>query len=133
MNEGWVPMEKEMENKTYSLEGSGSIGEVRIADDVVAMIAGYAALETDGVSALAGNATGDLLNRVGVKTLAKGAKVEVVDHVVSVELSVILRYGYNIPATSSKIQEKVKSAIETMTGLEVSDVNIRIAGVEMDK
>ncbi len=126
-------MEKEMDNKTHFLEGTGSIGEVRIADDVVAMIAGYAALETDGVSALAGNATGDLLNRVGVKTLAKGAKVEVVDHVVSVELSVILRYGYNIPATSSKIQEKVKSAIETMTGLEVSDVNIRIAGVEMDK
>lgn len=126
-------MEKEMENKTYSLEGSGSIGEVRIADDVVAMIAGYAALETDGVSSLAGNATGELLNRVGVKTLQKGAKVEVVDHVVSVELVVILCYGYNIPATSSKIQEKVKSAIETMTGLEVSDVNIRIAGVEMDK
>ena len=126
-------MEKEMENKTYSLEGSGSIGEVRIADDVVAMIAGYAALETDGVSSLAGNATGELLNRVGVKTLQKGAKVEVVDHVVSVELAVILCYGYNIPATSSKIQEKGKSAIETMTGLEVSDVNIRIAGVEMDK
>ena len=126
-------MEKEMENKTYSLEGSGSIGEVRIADDVVAMIAGYAALETDGVSSLAGNATGELLNRVGVKTLQKGAKVEVVDHVVSVERAVILCYGYNIPATSSKIQEKVKSAIETMTGLEVSDVNIRIAGVEMDK
>lgn len=126
-------MEKEMENKTYSLEGSGSIGEVRIADDVVAMIAGYAALETDGVSSLAGNATGELLNRVGVKTLQKGAKVEVVDHVVSVELAVILCYGYNIPATSSKIQERVKSAIETMTGLEVSDVNIRIAGVEMDK
>ena len=126
-------MDKEMENKTYSLEGSGSIGEVRIADDVVAMIAGYAALETDGVSSLAGNATGELLNRVGVKTLQKGAKVEVVDHVVSVELAVILCYGYNIPATSSKIQEKVKSAIETMTGLEVSDVNIRIAGVEMDK
>lgn len=126
-------MEKEMENKTYSLEGSGSIGEVRIADDVVAMIAGYAALETDGVSSLAGNATGELLNRVGVKTLQKGAKVEVVDHVVSVELAVILCYGYNIPATSSKIQEKVKSAIETMTGLEVSDINIRIAGVEMDK
>ena len=126
-------MEKEMENKTYSLEGSGSIGEVRIADDVVAMIAGYAALETDGVSSLAGNATGELLNRVGVKTLQKGAKVEVVDHVVSVELAVILCYGYNIPATSSKIQEKVKSASETMTGLEVSDVNIRIAGVEMDK
>lgn len=126
-------MEKEMENKTYSLEGSGSIGEVRIADDVVAMIAGYAALETDGVTSLAGNATGELLNRVGVKTLQKGAKVEVVDHVVSVELAVILCYGYNIPATSSKIQEKVKSAIETMTGLEVSDVNIRIAGVEMDK
>ena len=126
-------MEKEMENKTYSLEGSGSIGEVRIADDVVAMIAGYAAWETDGVSSLAGNATGELLNRVGVKTLQKGAKVEVVDHVVSVELAVILCYGYNIPATSSKIQEKVKSAIETMTGLEVSDVNIRIAGVEMDK
>ena len=121
------------ERNTFVLQDDDNIGSVKIADDVVAMIAGYAALETDGVSSLAGNATGELLNRVGVKTLQKGAKVEVVDHVVSVELAVILCYGYNIPATSSKIQEKVKSAIETMTGLEVSDVNIRIAGVEMDK
>ena len=126
-------MEKEIDKNAVVLKDEENVGVVQIADDVVAMIAGYAALETDGVSSLAGNATGELLNRVGVKTLQKGAKVEVVDHVVSVELAVILCYGYNIPATSSKIQEKVKSAIETMTGLEVSDVNIRIAGVEMDK
>lgn len=126
-------MEKETDYNIRSSEGTASIGEVRIADDVVAMIAGYAALEVDGVASLAGNATGELLNRVGVKTLSKGAKVEVVDHVVSVDMAVILRYGYNIPAASAKIQEKVKGAIETMTGLEVSDVNIRIAGVEIDR
>ena len=125
-------MEKVAE-RSIGLQGeAGSIGEVRIADDVVASIAALAALEVDGVASMAGNATDELLSRVGVKGTGKGAKVEVIERIVSVEMAVNLKYGYNIPAVSSRIQEKVKSAGETMTGLTVSDVNIRIAGVVMN-
>lgn len=125
-------MEKDTE-RNISISGEkGQIGEVRIADDVVASIAGLAALEVDGVASMAGNATDELLSRVGVKGTNKGAKVEVVDRLVSVEMAVNLKYGFNIPAVSEKIQEKVKGAIETMTGLTVADVNIRIAGVVMN-
>ena len=75
----------------------------------------------------------ELLSKVGVKNLKKGVKVDVLNKVVRVDLALIMEYGYNIPATSQRVQEKVKTAIENMTGLEVSDVNIRIAGVNMVK
>ena len=125
-------MEKDTERNMNVLQGDGKIGEVQIADDVVAMIAGLAALEVDGVASMAGNATNELLSMGGVKGGAKGARVEVVDRVVSVDMVLHLKYGYNIPTVSGKIQEKVKSAIETMTGLAVAEVNIRIAGVVMN-
>ncbi|HOO28452.1 MAG TPA: Asp23/Gls24 family envelope stress response protein [Lachnospiraceae bacterium] len=108
-------------------------GEVRIADDVVANIAGLAATEIEGVAATAGNITNELMSKVGMKTLPKGVKVELLDDVVSVEMALVMEYGYNIPATCRKVQERVKSSIENMTGLEVSDVNIRIAGIDMTK
>ena len=125
-------MEKDTGRNTYVLQSSDRIGEVQIADDVVAMIAELAALEVDGVTSMAGNATNELLSKVGVKGMHKGARVEVIDRIVSVELAVNLKYGYNIPTVSGKIQEKVKNAIETMTGLTVADVNIRITGVTMN-
>jgi len=115
-----------------ALQDGGYIGQVQIADEVVAMIAGLAALEVDGVSSMAAGATKELLSKMGKKAVGKGARVEVKDRTVRVELAVNLKYGYNIPTVSGKIQEKVKSAIETMTGLAVADVNIRIAGVTMN-
>ena len=125
-------MGKDTERNTYALQRGGSIGEVQIADDVVAMIAGFAALEVDGVASMAGNVTEELLSKVGVKGMNKGARVEVTEQTVSVDMAVNLKYGYNIPVVSEKIQEKVKNAIETMTGLSVDDVNIRIVGVVMN-
>ena len=97
------------------------------------MIAGLAATEVEGVSAMAGNISNELLSRMGVKNLAKGVKVEVIGKRVKVELALIVEYGYNIPAVSQKVQERVKSTIENMTGLEASDVDVRIAGVNMQK
>lgn len=126
-------MEKELDRNTYELQESENIGAVKIADDVVAMIAGIAATEVAGVAAMAGIVPNDFMNKVGVKNLKKGVKVEVINKAVKVDLALIMDYGYNIPATSQKVQEKVKNAIENMTGLEVSDVNIRIAGVNMQK
>ena len=105
------------------------LGSVAIADDVVGMIASLAASEVKGVTALVGNITNELMSKVGVKNLTKGTKVDVIDNMVTLDLSVRLEYGYSSPETCRKVQEKVKNAIETMTGLQVADVNIRIASV----
>ncbi len=92
-----------------------------------------AATEVEGVSAMAGNITNELVGKLGMKNLSKGVHVEVLEGAVSVELALHMQYGYNIPTVSAKVQDKVKSAIENMTGLSVSDVNIRIAGVDIEK
>lgn len=125
-------MEQGAENSGYELREEKA-GTVKIADDVVAMIAALAATEVDGVAAMAGNLTNELLSRVGVRGLSKGARVDVSGKKVKVDLAITMEYGYNIPATCQKVQAKVKSAIENMTGLEVLDVNIRIAGINVTK
>lgn len=125
-------MAREAEGNTH-LIGTDGLGEVKIADDVVAVIAGYAATEVEGVSTMAGNVTNELMSKVGVKNLSKGVKVMVADGSVRVDLVILVEYGYGIPAICKKVQEKVKTAIENMTGLQVVDVNIRIAGVDMEK
>ena len=126
-------MEKSVEQNTYVLQENDDLGTVKIADDVVAVIAGLAATEVKGVEAMAGNISNELMSKMGVKKLSQGVKVEVLDKRVKADLNLIVEYGYNIPAISQKVQEKVKSTIENMTGLEVTDVNIRIAGVNMLK
>ncbi|MBU9725070.1 MULTISPECIES: Asp23/Gls24 family envelope stress response protein [Diplocloster] len=118
---------------TYMIHADGNLGEVQIADEVVTIIAGLAATEVEGVASMAGNITNELVSKLGMKNLSKGVKAEIVDNNVSVELALNLKYGYNIPETSEKVQDRVKTAIENMTGLQVIDVNIRIAGVEMEK
>ncbi len=125
--------EQDKKSKTYNVESTAQIGTVKIADDVVGMIAIYAAMEVEGVSSMAGSMTTELLDMAGIKSQNKGVKVEVEDGKVRVALSLIMAYGYNIPATSSKVQNKVKSTIESMTGLRVTDVNIRIAGINVAK
>ena len=95
-------MEKEIDKKNLVLREDESIGTVQIADDVVAMIASLAATEVDGVSAMAGNITNELMSKVGVKSLTKGVKVEVLDKNVTVDLTVTMEYGYNIPGVNTK-------------------------------
>ena len=116
---------------THKVYEKDKIGEVRIADEVVAIIAGLAATEGEGVDSMAGNITNELVGKLGMKNLSKGVKVDVTEEHVSVDLSLNLKYGYNIPDVSERVQDRVKSAIENMTGLTVLDVNIRIAGVNL--
>ena len=123
-------MSKE-EKSTYTIKAYENLGEVKIADDVVSIIAGLAAMEVDGVSSMAGNATRELISKLGMKSLSKGVKVDVLEGIVTVSLALNLKYGYSIKETTAKVQEKVKAAIENMTGLEVADVNIRVAGVDV--
>ena len=124
-------MDKDLDRKTLVLQEDENIGTVKIADDVVAMIASLATSEVEGVSAVGNNLTNDLMNKVGVKNIAKGVKVDVKETKVTVDVVVTMDYGYNIPVTSRKIQDKVKAAIENMTGLKCTEVNIRIAGVKL--
>ena len=117
---------------TYKIQDLGGIGEVQIADEVVAIIAGLAATEVDGVASMAGNITNELVSKLGMKNLSKGVKVDVLEGIVTVSLALNLKYNYSIVEVSARVQEKVKNAIENMTGLEVADVNIKVAGVEME-
>ena len=123
----------ETENRsTHKLYEKDKIGEVQIADEVVAIIAGLAATEVEGVDSMAGNITNELVGKLGMRNLSKGVKIDVTEEHVCVDLSLYLKYGYNIPDVSAKVQDKVRTAIENMTGLTVLEVNIKIAGVNMD-
>ena len=120
------------ERNIYTIQNDAGKGEVKIADEVVAIIAALAATEVEGVASMAGNITNELISRLGMKNLSKGVKVDVLEGVVTVSLTLNLKYNYSVVEVSRKVQEKVKNAIENMTGLEVADVNIKVAGVEME-
>ena len=120
------------ERNTYTIQNDSSMGEVKIADEVVAIIAALAATEVEGVASMAGNITNELVSKLGLKNLSKGVKVDVLEGVVTVSLALNLKYNYSIMEISTKVQEKVKNAVENMTGLEVADVNIKVAGVDME-
>lgn len=119
------------ERATFTIKEDENLGEVKIADEVVAVIAGLATMEVDGVSSMSGNATRELIAKLGMKSLSKGVKVDVLEGIVTVSLKLNLKYGYSIMDVTGKVQEKVKAAIENMTGLTVADVNIRVAGVDV--
>ena len=123
-------MGKEVKNE-YTIKLENSRGEIIIADEVIAIITGLAAMEVEGVASMAGNATRELISKLGIKSLSKGVAVEVVKDTVTVEAALNLKYGYNIKEVSTKVQEKVKVAIENMTGLIVADINVRVAGIEV--
>lgn len=108
------------------------LGEIRINDDVIAAIAGIAATEVEGVNSMVGNMTGEIIGKLGYKSLSKGVRVDVEEGKASIILSLNIEYSFNIPDVSRKVQERVKSVVESMTGLEVTEVTVRIAGVNLE-
>lgn len=126
-------MAAENQGNTYNITESGVLGDIQIADEVIAIIAGLAATEVEGVAKMYGNITNELVGKLGMKNLSKGVKVSVTPEDVKVDLSLEVKYGYSVMDVSTKVQEKVKQAIETMTGLTVSMVRVRIAGVAIEK
>ena len=120
-----------MSDRAYSIENEEIRGEIQIADEVVCAIAAIAATEVDGVASIAGNVTSDKVAHLGMKKIVKGVKAEIIENIVTISLTLNMKYDYNIREVTAKVQEKVKSAIESMTGMEVNDVNIRVAGVEI--
>ena len=117
--------EVDRDDKTYHLR---SLMDFKFPED-----GGIPLDQVEGVDSMAGNITNELVGKLGMKNLSKGVKVDVTEEHVSVDLSLNIRYGYNIPSVSEQVQEKVSTAIENMTGLTVLDVNVKIAGVNMDE
>ena len=99
---------KIQKRNTYTIYDDEGIGTVQIADEVVAIIAGLAATEVDGVASMAGNITNELVSKLGMKNLSKGVKVDVLDGVVCVDLALNLKYGYEIPISvlARKVADK---------------------------
>ena len=128
---GGTIMSKDLERNTHKIETSDGLGEVHIADEVVAIIVALAATEVEGVASMAGNMTHEIVAKLGMKSLSKGVSVEIVDNTVSVKLALNLEYGYSVPEVCAKVQDKVKTAIENMTALQVLDINVTIADVNM--
>jgi uncharacterized alkaline shock family protein YloU len=104
-------------------------GNVKIADEVVSVIAGIAATEVDGVVGMSGGFAGGLTELLGKKNLTKGVKVHVSEKEVSLDIFILVGYGVRIPDIAQEVQEKVKLSVESMTGLSVTEINVHIQGV----
>lgn len=115
------------------VQGNLEIGNVKISEEVVAIIAGVAAMDVPGVAGMSGGIAGGIAEILGRKNLSKGVKVEVGEKEAAIDLYIIVEYGCRIPDVSWDIQEKVKNAVETMTGLDVIEINIHVQGVNIEK
>ncbi len=107
-------------------------GAIRIANEVVGIIAGLAATEIEGVAGMSGGLAGGIAEIIGRKNLSKGVKVEVGETEAAIDLYMIMEYGVRIPDVSWEIQNNVKKSIESMTGLDVVEVNIHVQGISFD-
>ena len=114
-------------------EINNEFGAIRIADEVVATVAGLAAVEVQGVASMSGGWGTDLVEKLGKKNFGKGIKVEVVNDETKIDIFLIIEFGYPIPQVAADVQREVKQAVETMTGLNVTQVNVHIVGVSLKK
>lgn len=108
-------------------------GSIKVTDEVVMIIAGLAATEVEGVTAMNDNMTKEIISRLGINSLSKGVKITTVGSAVKIDLKISVDFGVSIPKVSQAVQERVKNAVETMTGLQVESVSVRIAGLNIDK
>jgi uncharacterized alkaline shock family protein YloU len=120
---------------SYKIYDKGSLGEVHIADEVIAVIAGIATMEVEGVASMAGTAKDiqkEIISKLGMKVLSKGVGIKVEDDKVEADISVVLSYGKSIPEMTKAIQEKVTTEIENMTGMTVGAVNVDVVDVNLE-
>ncbi|GAC89703.1 Asp23/Gls24 family envelope stress response protein [Anoxybacillus sp. LAT_35] len=116
----------EMEN------GHNGLGKVEIAPEVIEVIAGIAASEIEGVAQMRGNFAAGVVERLGKKNHGKGVKVDLTDRGIIIDIYCVMNFGVSIPTVSQKIQENVRQALLTMTGLETAEVNVHIVGVQFE-
>lgn len=117
----------------FSSDEKIKYGTVKIANEVVSIIAGLAATEIDGVTGMSGGITGDISELLGMKNLSKGVKVEVGEKEAAIDIFIIVDYGSKISEVAKAVQNNVKEKVETMTGLNVIEVNVNVQGVNIPK
>ena len=129
-NEDEKIIDEEIVDETIVAENEG----IKISNDVVASIAGVAVSEVPGVYGMAGSLAGGISEGFsGKKNLSKGIKVEVGEKETKIDVNIIVEYGARIPDVAFEIQNRVKKAVETMTGLKVAGVNIHVQGINTIK
>ena len=122
-------MTENKENK-YTIQEEADEGFIQIADDVVASIVGLAVTEVDGVSKLTGDITREIIAKLGKNNLSRGIRIDFSGEALKIDVSVEIKFGYNIVDVSKAVQEKVKQSLLTMTGLECSVVNVRVSSID---
>lgn len=125
-------MSKEEKKNRFTIPTEKGIGEVVISEEVIATIAALAAVEVKGVVSMVGTMPNEIVERLGMKKLSKGVKIELVEDAVSIDLALNISDNAVIPDLSEEVQAKVKGAVETMTGYPVESVNIRVASVVIE-
>ena len=127
-------VEEELKESEITVEtAEGETSSIQIADEVVAIVAGKAVAEAPGVFSMAGGFAGGISEVFGgKKNLTKGIKVEVGEKEAKIDVNIIVEYGTRIPDVAFDIQNRVKSAVEGMTGLKVTAVNVHVQGVNTD-
>ncbi len=118
-----------MDMEKDTIKSDSALGTIRIADEVVSIIAGLAATEIDGIAGMSGGLVGGIAEMLGRKNFSKGVKVEVGEKEAAIDLYIIVKYGVRIPDVALAAQENIKHAIENMTGLSVVEVNVHVQGV----
>ena len=127
MEENKIVEEKDIEEVENGTEG------IKISSDVIAVIAGVAVSEVPGVFGMAGGFAGGITEVLkGKKNLAKGIKVDTTDNKAKIDVNIIVEYGARIPDVAFEIQNRVKTAVENMTGLKVEEVNVHVQGVNTE-
>lgn len=121
-------IQEEITEEINEIEENG----IKIADDVVATIAGKAASEVEGVYSMAGGFAGGISEVFGKKSYTKGIKVDNTEKSIKIDVNIIVEYGARIPDVAYEIQNRVKKAVENMTGLKVEEVNVHVQGVNTD-
>lgn len=132
--------EKEIKTENEELKEEIVVGEVEksedgieISNDVIAVIAGVAVSEVQGVASMSGSFAGGITEVLsGKKNLAKGIKVEKSENTAKIDVNIIVEYGSRIPDVAFEIQNRVKKAVEGMTGFKVEEVNVHVQGVNTD-
>ena len=124
---------EEEKKATLTIRDDEGTGFIQIAGDVVSNIAGLAATEVDGVSRLSGNVPNELISKLGRKNLSKGIRVTYGTDTFTIDVAVVVKFGFNIVDVSKAVQEKVAQALYTMTGLKVSRVNVRVSGIDFSE
>lgn len=126
-------MSEEVKVPVESVAQETKGGKVTFASEVIAIIASLAAGEVKGLASMSGSTFEGITEKFGRKSYTKGVKVEVGNEEAAVDLFVVVKYGYRIHDVCTEIQNAVKNAIETMTGLRVVEVNVNVTGIQLEK